>query len=62
MTTKIGSTMIDFEHAIVAALDNVYPGLPIKGCLLHICKAMFCHIRSEKLGAQHVNNEEFCND
>ena len=32
MTNKMVSNMIDFEQAIVATFDNVYSGLPVKGC------------------------------
>ena len=32
MTNEMGSNMTDFEQAIVATLDNVYSGLPVKEC------------------------------
>ena len=56
---NIGSIMIDFEPSMIQALENVFPGVPVKGCLFHLCKSIFRRVQSEGLVEQYTNNEEF---
>ena len=51
--------LIDFEHGMIAALREVYPGLLVMGCYFHYAQ---CHIRKlQELGliVTYETNVEF---
>lgn len=53
------SVMIDFEQSMIHAWEQVYPLVPIKGCLFHLCKNIYRHVQSEGLAQQYMDDEEF---
>ena len=53
------SVMGDYKQSIIPVLKNVYPGVPVKGCLFHLCKSIFRRVQWEGLVKQYTNDEEF---
>ena len=33
--------VVDFEQAMINALGQMYPGIPLKGCLFHLSQCIF---------------------
>ena len=53
------SVMIDFEQSMMTAWEHVYPLIPIKGCLFHLCKNIYRHVQSEGLAQHYMDDEDF---
>ena len=53
------SVIIDFEHSIMGALDQVYPIVPQKGCLFHLSKIVCKSVQDEGMSKLNMNDGEF---
>ena len=54
---QMGNTITALNKLQWQLWDNVYSGVPVKGYLFHICKAIFSHVQGEKLDAQYMDNK-----
>ena len=53
------SIMIDYEQAMIGALDVVYPIVPQKGCLFHLSQSIYRKIQERGLSQRYVNDVDF---
>ena len=53
------SIMIDYEQAMIGALDVVYPIVPQKGCLFHLSQSIYRKIQERGLAQRYANDVDF---
>ena len=51
--------MVDFEIAVLNAIDTSFPGTNKKGCLFHFSQAIFRKIQSLGLQNRYKDDENF---
>ena len=57
------SIMIDYEQAMIGALDVIYPIVPQKGCLFHLSQSIYRKIQERGLAQRYANDvDKFTND
>lgn len=56
---NLESVMIDFEATMISALEEVFPQVPVKGCLFHLCKNIYRRVQGEGLTELYMNDANF---
>ena len=54
------SFMVDFEQAMINALGQMYPGIPLKGCLFHLSQFIFRKVQELGLLTTYIADIDFC--
>ena len=53
------SFAVDFEQAMINALGQIYPGIPLKGCLFHLLQRIFRKVRELGLLPTYIADIDF---
>ena len=53
------SFMVDLEQAMINALGQMYPGIPLKGCLFHLSQCIFNKVQELGLLPTYIADIDF---
>ncbi|XP_031350480.1 uncharacterized protein LOC116176146 [Photinus pyralis] len=58
-TVNPETILIDYESAIIGAIESEFPGVVVRGCFFHFCQCIFRSIQSNGLQQRYETDADF---